>query len=232
MPGPLALSTLAPITEPWRFLSDPVAFALLSRRHWWTGEKLSILCVLVGTSVAISKVCSFGWRLCQRFGKIAWNKFGALWVTVLLLASFSSDYGKWFSELEGLIIRLLQGDKTDSVWLYEMVGWLILASGMEVVKFLFSNVPVRAATVKDPTHPWGGEFGSRDTPPGSESQRTGSGTGRGGRVFHDGRPPVCHDPHAGGDPPVTPRTPVDTARGFERVLPRGTTGFGTPEPER
>ena len=117
MPGPLALSTLAPITEPWRFPSDPVAFALLSRRHWWTGEQLSILCVLVGTSVAISKVCSFGWRLCQRCGKIAWNKYGVLWVTVLLLASFFSDYGKWFSELEWLIIRLLQGGKTDSVWL-------------------------------------------------------------------------------------------------------------------
>ena len=26
----------------------------------------------------ISKVCLFGWRLCQRFGKIAWNKYGVL----------------------------------------------------------------------------------------------------------------------------------------------------------
>ena len=33
------------------------------------------------------------------------------WATVLLLASFFSDYGKWFSELEWLIIRLLQGEK-------------------------------------------------------------------------------------------------------------------------
>ena len=81
------------------------------------------------------------------------EQVGALWVTVLLLASFFSDYGKWFSELEWLTIRLLQGDKTDSVWLYEMVGWLILASGMEVVKFLLPNIPVRATTVKDPTHP-------------------------------------------------------------------------------
>ena len=181
--------------------------------------------------MAISKVYTFGWRLCQCFGKIAWSKFGVL-CTVLLLASFFSENGKWFLELERLIIWFRQVGKTDPVWLYEMVGWLILASSVKAVKLILSNVPVRAATVNDPTHPWGGEFGSRDTPPGSESRRTGSGTGRGGRVFHDGRPPVCHEPHAGGDPLVTPRTPVDTSQGFERVLPRGTNGFGTPEPGR
>ena len=115
--------------------------------------------------MAISKVCSFGWRLCQRFGKIAWNKYGALSVTVLVLASSFGDHGKCFSELGGLIIRLLQVDETDSVRLYEMGGWLILASGMEVVKFLFSNIPVRATTMKDPTQPWGGGSLVRGTPP-------------------------------------------------------------------
>ena len=86
-----------------------------------------------------------------------------------------------------------------------MVGWLILASGMEVAKFLFSNIPVRATTVKDPTHPWGGGVWFAGHPPGSDSQRTGAGTVRGGRVFHDGRPPVCYEPHAGGYPPRHPK---------------------------
>ena len=62
------------------------------------------------------------------------------------------------------MIQFLPGDKADPVWLYEMVGWLILASGMEVVKFFFSNIPMRAPTMKDPTHPWGGSL-VRGTPP-------------------------------------------------------------------
>ena len=53
-------------------------------------------------------------------------------------------------------------------------------------------------------------------PPGSESQRTGSGTGRGGRVFHDGRPPVCHEPHAGGYPP--PSSPQELPLIHHEVL--------------
>ena len=96
--GPLTLAALAPNTELCSFLPDP--FVSSPRLDWQTGverffsslrldwrtgvERLSILCVLVGTSMAISKVYTFGWRLCQRFGKIAWNKDGVLWVTVLL----------------------------------------------------------------------------------------------------------------------------------------------------
>ena len=164
--GPPTLAALTPITELWRFIPDSVVFALSSRLDWRTGvERLSILCVLVGTSKAISKVCTFGWRLCQCFGKIAWNKNGVLWVTVLLLAIFFSEYGKWFSELERLLVRILKGDKKDSAWLYEMVGWLILTSSVEVVKFFLSNIPVRATTVKDHTHPWGGGVWFAGHPP-------------------------------------------------------------------
>ena len=122
------------------------------------------MCALIGTSMAISKVCAFGWRLCRSFGNIAWNKYGVWWVVVLLLVNFLSKKGKWFSELEGSLVRMLKGDKTDSALLYEMVGWLILASGREVAKFLLSNIPVRATTVKDPTHRWWGSL-VRGTPP-------------------------------------------------------------------
>ena len=57
--GPLTLAAFAPNTELWRFLPDP--FFPFPRLDWQTGvERLCILCVLVGTSMAISKVCTFG----------------------------------------------------------------------------------------------------------------------------------------------------------------------------
>ena len=57
--GPLTLAALAPNTELWRFLTD--SFISSPHLDWQTGvERLCILCVLVGTSMAISKVCTFG----------------------------------------------------------------------------------------------------------------------------------------------------------------------------
>ena len=47
---------------------------------------------------------------------MAWNKYGILLVAVLLLENFKK--GKLFSELEGSLVRILKGDKTDSALLY------------------------------------------------------------------------------------------------------------------
>ena len=110
-----------------------------------------------------------------------------------------------------------------------MVGWLILASGVEVAKFSLSNIPVRATRVKDPTHPWGGIL-VRGTPP-LDPNPDGPVLGPDG----EGESSMMVGPLYAMSPMqvlVTPRIPVDTSRGFERVLPRGTNGFGIPEPER
>ena len=57
---PVNLGPFAPTaTELWMFLPDPfVALVLLDWR--FMAKEMCCLCVLVGTSIAISKVCTFG----------------------------------------------------------------------------------------------------------------------------------------------------------------------------
>ena len=68
----------------------------------WSREDLI---VLVGTCMAISKLLTFGWILCQRSGEIAWSTSGFMLVAVLMVMKLYGIRGEWISEPESSYIN-------------------------------------------------------------------------------------------------------------------------------